>query len=143
MWVEGGAERIELGLEEGEADWLVTHSLLGGPIEDVFTQAGPTCTYAPPTRPWPILFHPVCASWHMGLPDLTLCWHSALCSHRTMLHSSPPEAVRLVPALDERFGFRCGAPLLTRDWCPPTAGSTPAGSPAERIYQKTQRMQRI
>ena len=38
VWVEGGAERIELGLEEGEADWLVTHSLLGGPIEDVFTQ---------------------------------------------------------------------------------------------------------
>ena len=39
VWVEGGAERIELGLEEGEADWLVTHTLLGGPIEDVFIQA--------------------------------------------------------------------------------------------------------
>lgn len=38
MWVEGGSERIELGLEEGEADWLVTHTLLGGPIEDVFIQ---------------------------------------------------------------------------------------------------------
>jgi len=37
--VEGGAERRELGLGEGEADWLVTHTLLGGPIEDVFIQA--------------------------------------------------------------------------------------------------------
>lgn len=39
VWVEGGAERRELGLGEGEADWLVTHTLLGGPIEDVFIQA--------------------------------------------------------------------------------------------------------
>lgn len=38
VWVEGGSERIELGLGEGEADWLVTHTLLGGPIEDVFIQ---------------------------------------------------------------------------------------------------------
>ena len=39
VWVEGGSERIELGLGEGEADWLVTHTLLGGAIEDVFIQA--------------------------------------------------------------------------------------------------------
>ena len=38
VWVEGGAERRELGLGEGEADWLVTHTLLGGPIEEVFIQ---------------------------------------------------------------------------------------------------------
>lgn len=38
VWVEGAEQRRELGLGEGEADWLVTHTLLGGPIEEVFTQ---------------------------------------------------------------------------------------------------------
>jgi len=38
VWVESSDQRRELGLGEGGPEWLVTHTLLGGPIEDVFIQ---------------------------------------------------------------------------------------------------------
>lgn len=38
VWVDGAEQRRALGLPDGGADWLVTHTLLGGRIEDVFVQ---------------------------------------------------------------------------------------------------------
>jgi len=39
VWVESADQRRDLGLGEGGPEWLVTHTLLGGPIEEVFIQA--------------------------------------------------------------------------------------------------------